>query len=90
VGFGAFFAALAGPIAKRVLIACGFGVVSYAGISTALNHALDASKSAFAGLTGDSLALVQIAGVPTVLGIISGALVARVAVMSLKKLELLA
>lgn len=90
MGFGSFFAALAGPLAKRVMIALGFGVVSYAGISTALNIALDSAKSAFSGFTGDSLALVQIAGLPSVLSILAGALVARVSVMALKKLEILA
>lgn len=89
-GLAAFFLSLAGPIIKRALIALGFGVVSYAAMTAALNAALGAAKGAWAGLSGfpEALAIVQIAGVNTYMSIIAGALVARVALQSLKKLEL--
>lgn len=90
-GFGTFLASIAGPIAKRVLTALGFGLVSYAAISAALNAALSAAKSAWAGLSGfpEALAIIQIAGVNTYASIIAGALVARVALQSMKRLELI-
>lgn len=89
-GFGTFLAAIAGSLAKRVLTAIGIGIVSYAAMSAALNAALAAAKNAWAGLAGfpEALALVQMAGVSTAASIIAGALVARVALQSLKKLEL--
>ena len=89
-GFGSFLAAIAGSLAKRVLTAIGIGIVSYAAMSAALNAALVAAKNAWAGLAGfpEALALVQMAGVSTAASIIAGALVARVALQSLKKLEL--
>lgn len=88
-GLGSFLVAIAGPVAKKALTGLGIGVVSYAAMTTALNAALDAAKTAWSGFGGDSLALVQISGMPTALSIITGALVARVALMQLKKLELL-
>lgn len=88
-GIGTFLVGLAGPIVRKALTALGFGLVSYAAIATALNAALDAAKSAWGGLGGDSLALIQMSGASTALSIIAGALVARVALMSLKKLEIL-
>lgn len=89
-GLGTFLAAIAGPVVKRALVALGFGVVSYAAMTAALNAALGAAKAAWAGLAGfpEALALVQIAGVNTAASIIAGALVARVAMQSLKRLEL--
>ena len=89
-GLGTFLAGLAGPLVKRALAALGFGVVSYAAMTAALNQALSAAKNAWAGLAGfpEALALIQMAGVSTAASIIAGALVARVALQSLKKLEL--
>ncbi|WP_367068618.1 DUF2523 family protein [Oryzisolibacter sp. LB2S] len=89
MGFGTFLASLAGPIVKRAMIALGFGVVSYAAMTAALNAALSAAKNAWAGLAGfpEALQLVQLAGINTAASIIAGALVARVAMQSLKKFE---
>ena len=87
---GAFFVALAGPVVKKAMTALGIGIVSYAAISTALTSALGAAKSAWSGFGGDSLALLELSGVSTALSIVAGALIARVALMQLKKLELIA
>jgi len=90
-GFGSFLAAIAGTLAKRVLTALGIGVVSYAAMSAALEAALSAAKNAWAGLAGfpEALALIQMAGVTVAASIIAGALTARVALQSLKKLEVI-
>lgn len=88
VGFGSFLGVIAGPVVKRALASIGFGVVSYAAISMALNSALQAAKTAWAGLAGETLSLIQMAGVSTAASIIAGALVTRVALMTLKRLEL--
>lgn len=89
MGFGSFLAAIAGPIAKRVLVALGFGIISYAAISAALGSALSAAKAAWSGLAGDTLALVQMAGLSTAASIMAGALVARVALGVTSKLGLM-
>lgn len=86
----AFFMALVGPIAKRVMLSLGFGLVSYAAISTAVNALLGSAKSAWAGMGGDVLALVQLSGANTAVSIIAGAIVAKVALMAVTKLQLLA
>lgn len=87
--FGQFLAAIAGPVAKKALVALGFGVVSYAAVTVALTAALGAAKAAWGGLAGEALALLQMAGVNTAASILAGALVARVALASIKKLELI-
>lgn len=88
-GLGSFLVLLAGPVVRKALISLGFGVVSYAAISTALNAVLDHARAAWGGLGGDALALINMSGASTALSIVAGALVARVSIMSLKKLELL-
>lgn len=85
---GTWLVSLAGPIIRRMMLALGFGVVSYAAVSTALTAALGAAKAAFAGMGSDTLAFVAMAGFPTALSVIAGALVARVALQAVKKLEL--
>ena len=74
----------------RQAMALGIGIVSYAAMTAALNAALSAAKNAWAGLSGfpEALALIQMAGVTSAASIIAGALIARVALQSLKKLEL--
>ena len=87
--FGTFLVGLAGPVVRRALTSIGVGVVSYAAIATALNAAIDSAKAAFSGFTGDALSILSLSGVPESMSIIAGAMIARVAVMSLSKLELL-
>lgn len=89
-GLGTFFAAIAGPVVKKALTALGIGIVSYAAISAALTAALSQAKTAWSGFGGDSLAIVELAGVSTAFSIIAGALIARVGLMQLKRLELIA
>ena len=90
MGLASFFAALAAPLAKRVLSALGFGFVSYTGLSIALNSAIDQVRSAYGGISGDTLALIQLSGMGTAISIICGALVGRLSVVALRKLQLLA
>lgn len=86
---GAFFTAAAGPLAKRVLSALGIGVVSFVGVDVAVSGMLDAARSSWAGLPGDVAAYVAYAGGNHAMAIIAGAITARVALMSFKRLQLL-
>jgi len=89
-GLGTFLLAIAGPIAKRLLVSLGFGIVSYAAVGTALTQVLSAAKNAWGGLAAEPLAIIQIAGINTAVSIVAGALVAKVGLNSLKKLQLVA
>ena len=87
MNFGAFLVGLAGPFIKKALVSLGVGIVSYAAVSAALTQVLSSAKSAWSGLGGDALALIQMAGVNTAASILAGALVARVSLQILKKFE---
>lgn len=86
---GTWLVSLAGPIIKKILITLGIGLVSYAALSVALNQAISSAKAAWGGLGGDSLGLIQLAGVPDAISIVVGAVLARVAMQSVNKLQLL-
>lgn len=86
---GAFLAAAVGPLAKRVLTALGFGVVSFAAVQAAIGGLLNQAQSAWGGLAGDTAAYLALGGYNTALSILGGALTARVALMVLKRLQVL-
>lgn len=75
----AFLAAAVGPLAKRVLVSLGFGIISYTALTALVGSVISAAQSAWGGVAGAALQLSSLGGIPQVLGIITGALVARVA-----------
>jgi len=87
---GTWLVSLALPAARTVLKALGFGFVTFAALTAALNSALDMARSAWGGMSGDVLSLVALTGAPMALSMIAGAMVARVAILSAKKLSVLA
>lgn len=88
-GLGTFLVAIAGPVVRKALTSLGIGLVSYAALSTALNGALGAAKNYLGGFTGDAANIVHLSGVFEAMSIIAGALIARVAMAQLKRLEIL-
>ena len=81
---------MVGPIARRVLIALGVGVVTYAGVDLAVGSLLSQAKAAWgSGLTGSVAQLVAMAGINTALGIICGGIVGRVTMLTLKRMQVL-
>lgn len=85
-GLAAFLASLVGPLVKRGLVALGFSFVTYVGVDAALNAALANAKTSLAGLPADALAIIAMSGLTTALGITTGALVARLSLLQLKRL----
>ena len=82
--------ALVGPIAKRVLVALGLGVVTFTGVDIALQATLSQAKAAWAGgFAGPVADLVALAGMNTALSILAGALTARVTMLTLKRFAVL-
>jgi hypothetical protein len=75
-----FLLSIAGPLALRVIAALGMGVVTYTGVDTALNGLIQQAQSSWQGLSADVLGLAAVAGIPGALGIIAGAMTARVTI----------
>jgi hypothetical protein len=86
---GAFLTAAVGPLAKRVLAALGFGIVSYIGADFAADQLLATARVAWTGAGGEAAAYVAMAGLNDALAIIAGAIVARVSLATMKRFALL-
>lgn len=88
-GWGTFLAAAAGPIAKRVMVSLGFGIVTMTGVTAAIETGVNAAKTAVGGITGVVADLLAIAGFFSALSILAGGLVAAGAMLVVKKFQLL-
>lgn len=86
--FSGLLMALAGPLARQVMISLGLAVVTFTGVDLALGSLLDAARSAWSGgLGADVAAYVAMSGANTGLGMLAGAMVARVAMLATKSLR---
>lgn len=89
-GFAGVLQSVAGPIAKRVLSSLGIGLVSYAAINAALEGVKGAVISSYGAISGDIAAILGLAGFGQAIGIVLGAMVARLSYVQLSKLQVLA
>jgi len=80
-----WIASAVGPLAKRVLSALGIGWITFESLSALVSQAREMVVT-FWGQAGDVLAIAELAGVGTAIGIILGAIVARIAFVQLAKL----
>jgi len=77
---------LAWPIAKQVLVALGIGAISYAGLSVLFGQVQSSVLSTWGELGGATLAIATLGGFPQSIGIILGALNARLAFIVVGKI----
>jgi len=79
----AWLIALLPGLAARVLMALGFGIVVTAGVAITMNTVIDMVWDYLDGASADIVGLISLAGVGEGLGIIFGAIAARVAFQEL-------
>lgn len=84
--FGAFLVALAGPVARRVMIALGLGVISFAGLALVGDQVRDAVVANYGGLSGSVLDLLNLLGAGQALGIVLGGIIARAAFAAVSRI----
>lgn len=84
--FTAWVLSLVVPIVQRVLVALGLGTIAYTGLST-LGAALTiAVASSWGQVAVSIIAIATLGGIPQSMGIILGALAARLAYMAVGKI----
>ncbi|MDP2805580.1 MAG: DUF2523 domain-containing protein [Gallionellaceae bacterium] len=78
---------LTGPIVIRVLSTLGLGVVSYVGLNSVVTLAYNQIQANFSSLPPELGQFLFLSGLPQGMGIILSALVARIAMMQLSKIQ---
>lgn len=87
--FVALLMGLSVPLVKKVLIALGVGVLSYAGFSMIADQLKEAIINQWGQLGAASYQYLSLAGVPTALGILLGGFTAKAALLAVGKLGML-
>ncbi|MDO9448878.1 MAG: DUF2523 domain-containing protein [Rugosibacter sp.] len=77
--------ALVGPAAKKILVALGIGLVSYAGYSAIADQVRSAVIAQWGSIPASAVAILSIAGVGEALGIVLGAVATRSAIMAVER-----
>jgi hypothetical protein len=86
MNWGTFLIALAGPIVKRALLALGIGWITYKGLDVLLQNVIGAIQQNFGAFSGQAAQIFWLSGFGTAVGIILGAIAARLSMMVLGRL----
>lgn len=78
MGLGTWLAALAGPLAIRVVVALGFSIATVTGVTLVLDTLKAQFVTSLLGLPAAGIQLLMLAGFNTAIGIIFGAIATRV------------
>lgn len=89
MNLAAFLLSITSTLTMRVLTSLGIGFVSYAALSTAVGGLITAVNSNYSLIDPVVLNLLNLAGFGTSLSITTAAITARVALLSIKKLQVL-
>lgn len=82
----AWLLALAWPVVKKVLVALGIGVATYAGLQVIGAQIESSVLGAWGQIGGTTLQIATLGGVPEAIGIILGGFNARIAMVAYGKI----
>lgn len=74
----AWLLALIGPLVIRGIIALGFTAVTFTGVTALVATLVSSAQTSWASMPAAVLQLVALSGIPEVMGMLFGALTARV------------
>lgn len=89
VGFGTFLELFVLPLAKRVLVGLGFGIIAFTGATAIFSTLAGLIASSLSGMAADVYAIIALGGFIDAIGIWLGALTTVAGLLSFKKLGLL-
>lgn len=84
----AWIVSLVGPVVARVLAQLSIAVVTYKGLDVAIKSLLSYARTSWSGIPADIAAYIAMSGINTALSIVAGAIVARVALIPLKRMRI--
>lgn len=82
----AWLLALVWPLAKKVLVALGIGVLTYSGLSILATQAQNEIVGLWGQVPASMANMAALLGIPQAMGIIIGGIMARVALISAGRL----
>lgn len=82
----AYLLLLVGPLARRVMIALGLGVISYAGLTLIGDQIKDAVIANYGAIAPVPLQLLNMLGAGEALGIVLGGIIARAAFSAVSRI----
>lgn len=84
--FGAFLMSLVGPLARKILVSLGLGMVSYAGLSLIAEQVRDEIISRYSAISGSVLDLLNLIGFGEAIGIVLGGIIARASFAAISRI----
>jgi hypothetical protein len=88
-GVGAWLAAAVGPLARKVLAALGIGVISYAGMMTAVTQALQYARGSWNSMPQDLVFMLGKFGFVDYIALVVGGILAAVSLKASKRFGVL-
>lgn len=82
-----FLISIAGTLAGRVLFSLGFGVFSYAALTTMTNTVISYAQSYYGQINTTALQLINLGGIGQGMGIICAALITKATLSAIKRLR---
>jgi len=84
-GLASFLIGIAGSLAGRVMLALGFGIVSYVGYSAIIDQIHTMITDQLTTIPSEILDLLMLAGMGQVIGIILGAYTSKAVLLTIRK-----
>jgi len=84
-GLGEFLQSSIGNLAKKVLSTLGIGMISYEGVTTMMQTAMDAAQNYFDAIPQTALDLLTLAGFGTFFSMVATAVMFRVGMTFMRK-----
>jgi len=84
LALGSLLVNLAGSMAGRILLAVGFEFVTFKGVDFLFDGVKNAALGYIGGLPGDIAQMVGLVGIPQAIGIIFGAIAARMGISGIR------
>jgi hypothetical protein len=85
----ALVVALTGPVVRLVLINLGIGLITFAGVTAAVNTLIENARSSYSNLPADMMQIVSLAGFGDALGIIAAAILIRLSLQFMPRIGVL-
>lgn len=80
---------LVAPIAKKVMVALGIGIVTVTGFDMAMSQLIQMVNQSIGGATSDVLGLATMMGIPDAIGIMLGGISSGASFMAIKRFNIL-